>query len=272
MHLRFSFALTLLSVTLAFWACGDEDVSSPKDTENENPAYDTDYDAETYDGLPECTSKKDGQTGYVSGTGKIYVCEDGEWIRLRSSSSNEEDVSSSSSKPKSSSSTKNSSSSEKNGSSSSVIADDDPNPTKAEECAAGLSSECLIGEWSMKGFASKDGGAMHPGYDYTSAPGKLTFTDDGQFKVDIPTGAPSEFTSVDCNPIYGTWSVDAGVLTMTTKVRNLCMATRTYQGSPTITVGTTVNMDLGRLFFLYSATDEPSVRTDYTEEFSIGAD
>ena len=144
-------------------------------------------------------------------------------------------------------------------------------PSKAEECAAGVSTECMVGEWSMKGFASKDGGAMHPGYDYTSAPGKLTFTDDGQFKVDIPTGAPSEFTSVDCNPIYGTWSVDAGVLTMTTKMRNLCMATKVFTGSPKITVGATVDMDLGQLFFLYNATDEASDRAGYTEVFSISA-
>lgn len=148
---------------------------------------------------------------------------------------------------------------------------DAPKPTKAQECAAGVSTECMIGSWSMKGFKAKDGSAMHPSYDYSAAPGMLTFTEDGQFKVDIPATAPAEFTAADCNPIYGEWSVANGVLTMKTKMRNLCMATKTYQGTPVINVGATVDMDLGQLFFLFNATDEASDRSGYTETFSISA-
>lgn len=109
--LKLSKWLTLgLFASLLFVACGDDNSNRASDTELESSSsYDADYSADTYNNLPQCTSKMDGSTGFVVSSGKTYVCDDGEWIRKSDNSSNsvENNISSSSTKISSSSSSEN---------------------------------------------------------------------------------------------------------------------------------------------------------------------
>lgn len=109
--------LPIALLPLLIIACGDDEnkVASVPEHENSSSSlyiddeayYNADYDAEVYEMLPECTSKKNGSTGYVIITRKTYVCKDGEWIGAHdasSSSSNDEVSSSNNEADKSSSS------------------------------------------------------------------------------------------------------------------------------------------------------------------------
>lgn len=150
-------------------------------------------------------------------------------------------------------------------------------PTKAQECAAGLSTECLVGEWSVKGLASIADGSMHPSFDYSARPGKLIFNDDGTFEYQVPAGTPS---SVNCGETtYGTWSVNGASLTMKSTIGNMCIDNKTFKGyvftsTPSVKVNdtsTTVDLAFGSLYFLYNISDEAADRVGYNEVFSISA-
>lgn len=149
---------------------------------------------------------------------------------------------------------------------------DAPKPTKAQECANGLSTECLVGEWAVNGFASKEDGSMHEKYNYTAAPGKMIFNADGSFQFDPPATAPVRVT--ECKHVYGSWSVNGTTLSMKANVGNLCIETSSYNGSPKITVGaTSVTMNLDKLFFMVNAPDddEGALKTSQVESYSISA-
>lgn len=143
-------------------------------------------------------------------------------------------------------------------------------PTKAQECAAGLSTECLIGDWSAKGVANVTTGEMHPSFNYSSAPGTLSFMDNGQFMYDVPAGAPA---AANCGQkTYGTWSVSGNTLTMKSTVGGLCLPTKSYSGTPKVTVGAgTVDLVFEKLFFLFNVSDEAGDRAGYGDVFSISA-
>ncbi len=88
---------------------------------------DADYDVESYENLPHCTSQKEGHLGCVVSSGKLYICSNLEWIRQKGESSSsfaEKDTSSenSSSSTVSIDSTKSSSSSMISGENSSSVA------------------------------------------------------------------------------------------------------------------------------------------------------
>lgn len=143
-------------------------------------------------------------------------------------------------------------------------------PTKAEECASGISTECLIGEWSANGLASRESGEMVAGFNYISAPGKLSFREDGTFAFIAPAGAPAAV--IDCPKVYGTWSLAGATLTMKGTVGNECLNSNTFSGTPKISLeGASVKMSMEPLYFLYNATDEATVRTLNAELYTISA-
>lgn len=159
-----------------------------------------------------------------------------------------------------------------------ACSEDDPAPTRAELCQNGLTEKCLIGSWNVNGFAQLQTGEMNANYDYTALPGTLTFkakdkkTGEYGFQYDAPAGAKAEFTAPDCNPVYGTWTLDAGLLIMKAGTGSLCMGAKTYKDTPVITVGDLdVTMAFGKLYFLANATDELAVKNSYGETFSISA-
>ncbi len=145
-------------------------------------------------------------------------------------------------------------------------------PTKAEECAKGLSKECLVGAWSMIGFANVGTGEILPNYDYQAAPGLLTFNEDGSFQFDLPTAAPAGLRDVDCNPIFGNWSISGTSLSMHATVGGLCLAKQSATFTPTIAAdGANIKMTVGGLWLLENATDETSIKSYSSEVFTISA-
>ena len=147
-------------------------------------------------------------------------------------------------------------------------------PSKAEECANGLSAECLVGAWNMNGFANSGTGEMLPNFNYTAAPGKMTFNEDGTFQFDVPAGAPAGHRTEDCNPIYGNWSVAGTTLTMRATINEMCVDSHKKKIDlvPKIVVdGVEVKMTYGSLWLLENATDEVSIKDNSTEVYTISA-
>ena len=150
----------------------------------------------------------------------------------------------------------------------------DPKPSKAEECANGLSSDCLVGSWNMIGLANSGTGEILPSYDYKSAPGMLTFSEDGSFQFDVPAAAPADLRTIDCNPVYGTWTVSGNTLTMKSTVNGMCLDTKQKSITfvPIITTnGAQIKMTTGVLWFFFNATDEKSIKENSTEVYTISA-
>jgi len=144
-------------------------------------------------------------------------------------------------------------------------------PTKAQECAGGLTTECLIGTWNVNGFANLTTGEMSANINYTSNPGQLSFNDAGTFKFVVPAGVTNPAVT-GCNPVYGEWSVANGMLTLKGTSRNECLAKNTYTGTPKLEVGdATVKLTLDALYFMFNVSDEAADRNGFGETFSISA-
>ena len=147
----------------------------------------------------------------------------------------------------------------------------DPKPTKAQECANGLSADCLVGSWNMIGLANSGTGEILPSYNYT-VPGMLTFNEDGSFQFDVPLAAPADLRTIDCNPVYGTWTVSGNTLTMKSTVNGMCLAKKSTTVVPIITTnGAQIKMTMGGLWLLENATDEVSIKSNSTEVYTISA-
>ena len=147
--------------------------------------------------------------------------------------------------------------------------------SKAEECSKGLTAECMVGSWSLIGLANAaNNNEIIPNFDYTTGPGKLTFTEDGKFQFDLP--------SVNLNnspllnpldyPVYGDWKIEAGVL----KLHSMSTALfkQRVERMPIISVeATQVKMTFGpsTLWLMENATDETSIKANGTEVYTISA-
>lgn len=149
--------------------------------------------------------------------------------------------------------------------------DSTPDPTRAELCANGISDDCLNGAWNANGMANKASGEMHSMFNYTAAPGTLTFDKNThEFQFDAPALA-ADIATADCNPVYGEWSIAAGVLHMRSFTNTMCMGPKTVELAATVALdetGTLVNLNLGQLYFMYNLTDEMAIKNSYTESFS----
>jgi len=91
------------AVSILFVACGDDNSTKATDNEPTGPISNADYEADDFEDLPHCTSKKEGATGFVVESGEGYVCKGGDWVRddeavdiVKSSSSQKGGASSSS--------------------------------------------------------------------------------------------------------------------------------------------------------------------------------
>jgi len=62
----------------------EDEVSSDADVKS-SASTPSAYIVETEDEIPECTAKREGSTVEVESTGKKYICDDGDWISVRSS-------------------------------------------------------------------------------------------------------------------------------------------------------------------------------------------
>ena len=144
--------------------------------------------------------------------------------------------------------------------------------SKAEECANGLSAECLQGSWNMLGFANNGTGEILPAYDYKAAPGKLTFNEDGTFQFDVPLSAPADLKAGDCNPVYGNWTISGTQLTLKGTINGMCLAHKSATFTPVIAAeGAEIKMSMGGLWLMENATDEVSIKSYAGEVYTISA-
>ena len=133
-------------------------------------------------------------------------------------------------------------------------------PSKAQQCTSGLSNDCLMGTWSIKGptiIRTVDTDVLHiidPSHDLTASPATL------RFYVDAKNVNKFEFTNSnlskdDCikNTIktYGDWSVANGTLTLIAKIGNVCMEKSTITLTPVFEInGSEVTMTFPEIFFM----------------------
>ena len=100
----------------------------------------------------------------------------------------------------------------------------------------------------------------------------LTFNEDGSFQFDVPAAAPVDLRTIDCNPVYGTWTVSGNTLTMKSTVNGMCLAKKSTTVVPIITTnGAQIKMTMGGLWLLENATDEVSIKSNSTEVYTISA-
>ena len=151
----------------------------------------------------------------------------------------------------------------------------DPKPSKAEECASALATgvptaECLVGTWNMVGLANANlNNEVLPGFDYSAAPGKMVFTEDGKFEFDLPTAGISKLDPLDY-PVYGDWKIEGNVI----KLHSMSTAlhkTRTELTPSFTTDGAVIKMTFGpsTLWLMENETDEQSIKANATEVYTI---
>ncbi|MCQ2105365.1 MAG: hypothetical protein MJZ26_06205 [Fibrobacter sp.] len=149
--------------------------------------------------------------------------------------------------------------------------DSTPDPTKAELCGAGITHDCLVGTWTAKGAADKNSGAMFAEMDYSGNPGSLILNKDGSFEFDLPPMNPNAGYP-DCNPVYGTWTVEGAVLNLASNINNMCLYSKKANLTPKVeVVGAEVKLSFEQMWFFYGDTDEMAIRNTGTEIFTISA-
>lgn len=125
---------------------------------------------------------------------------------------------------------------------------DDPAPTLADKCAT-VTEDCLVGAWTLQAITTKTD-LNTPLTSFTSAPGTLTFNDNGTFQYHtsgITTNAACQ--NVDN---YGKWSLEGTSVKLRT-TNGDCIGEMTTL-TPTITVesgdaGDKATMNIGKVFF-----------------------
>ncbi len=158
-----------------------------------------------------------------------------------------------------------------------------PDPTKAEQCATGLNADCLLGVWTFDGVKSIEKNAFYEGYDFTAAPGSIEF----YYEVDRKNNKTPTFkftwnatspnaAQTDCNPVYGTWEVSAGTLSLNSTINNMCFSPKRATVEPKITnTGVKVELQLGKLWLTKNQFADQGIgeatQVYYTEVFSIPA-
>lgn len=164
----------------------------------------------------------------------------------------------------------------------------EPDPTKAELCAAGVNRDCLMGTWNFNGVISKDTKEYKDGLNFSAAPGSLQFYVDKEKK---PSGtvvktdmfklslSPNDmnYGNPDCNPIEGMFYVEGTDVRLATTRGTLCTGKKTVSFTPTLTNdGANIIMDFGRVWLTANqVTTSLGIKEEslnfYTEVYSIGA-
>ena len=134
-------------------------------------------------------------------------------------------------------------------------------PTKAEQCAAGLTSDCLLGTWSVNGptGATAVGNdivyIIDPNYDLTSNPATLKFyIDEKNVKTFEFTHSSLSKAGCDLPKTYGKWELNGSSLHLKVTTNTACIPERQYEEAtitPEIAVtGAKVKMTFKQLFFM----------------------
>ena len=131
-------------------------------------------------------------------------------------------------------------------------------PTKAEQCAAGLSADCLTGTWSIDGPTAAityDGAIIYTidqSHNLKDAPATVKFYTDekkgNQFEYTL-----SNLTKAQCDvgKTYGTWEIVNGALHLTATTNTICMPDNDLTITPIFkNEDGEVTMTFNQLFFM----------------------
>ena len=139
-------------------------------------------------------------------------------------------------------------------------------PTKAEQCATGLTSDCLLGTWSSNGpivpqvIGTDTVDLVTPKPDFSTSPATLKFYVDEK-KANKFEFINSPLTIAPCQngtgKIYGDWEIVGNSLHLKANVGNLCLQPNDNQTIETIVSidGAAVTLKLKHLFFLSPELD-----------------
>ena len=165
---------------------------------------------------------------------------------------------------------------------------DEPDPTKAELCAGGISRDCLMGVWNFEGVKVKETKAFALGLDFSSAPGSLecyenvekkstgTKVKTDMFRLTLAPGDVN-YTNPDCNPVEGMFLVEGTTVKLSFTRNNVCIGKKNLSFEPTITNdGAKINMDVGRVWLMGNQVTQSLGIAEasldyYTEAYSISA-
>ena len=134
-----------------------------------------------------------------------------------------------------------------------------PPPTKAEQCAAGLSADCVLGTWSLQGptiqktYETDVVTLIDPSHDFGASPATLRFYVDEKQQTNKFEFKNSEASkAVGCKPvkIYGTWDIVGTSLHLRAKTGNDCMAVSDATIPVEISTVGGVTMTLKQIFFM----------------------
>ena len=132
-------------------------------------------------------------------------------------------------------------------------------PTKAEQCAAGLSKDCLMGTWSINGPSSEDPTVpgsiiIDPSHNLSAAPATVRFYIDdkkvNRFEYTLSTATKA---TCDLGKTYGTWEILGTSLHLTATTNTICMPKPDDEAiiAPVIKAEAgVVTMTFGQLFFM----------------------
>ena len=134
-----------------------------------------------------------------------------------------------------------------------------PPPSKADLCAAGLSTECVMGTWSINGptvtrtYGTDVVTLIDPSHDLSASPATLKFYVDENKKNTFEfTNSP--ISKADCKTAtgktYGTWDIVGTSIHLWARIGNDCMAVSDATIPVEISVIGGVTMTLKQIFFM----------------------
>jgi hypothetical protein len=133
-----------------------------------------------------------------------------------------------------------------------------PPPSKASQCAAGLSADCVLGTWSLNGpTVKKNYGedtytTIDPSHNFEASPATLKFyIDEKQANKFHFTNSPLSSSNCPVINIYGDWNIVGSSIYLYARIGNECMA----QNDATVPVeisaaGEIVTMTFKQMFFM----------------------
>jgi len=140
-------------------------------------------------------------------------------------------------------------------------------PTKAQQCAAGVTSDCILGTWSLNGPTvprTVDANVIYvieSSHDFTANPAKLRFYIDEK-KANKFEFTNSPLSTADCKTTtgvtYGNWDIVGNALHLYANIGNECMAKNEITLTPEIKVeGAAITMTFKEIFFM-----EPEMKSE----------
>jgi len=136
-----------------------------------------------------------------------------------------------------------------------------PPPSKAEQCAAGLSADCVLGTWSLQGpTIQRTNGTdavtiIDPSHDFGEKPATLRFYVDekqkaNKFEFNNSENSKAEEKCKLIKKIYGTWDIVGTSLYLWAKTGDCIEPSDATIPVEMSVVGGQVTMTLKQIFFM----------------------